>query len=185
MTDNLLNKNAKIYVPKSKKNDNDDNNKVINTNINKDDISPSKSNVNVEMKDNNNNDVGIKKNGKLLEGIDINSKPYIPNKKINGYDVEGLDDEKDEDNEDNEDDSEEVEIIENQLDQIIDNEIINQHDALFLDNEEDEISDEDKWYPKFANCECCKGYLHKCENEVCKSLSICYCKAQEDYDPEI
>ncbi len=178
MTDNLLNKNAKIYIPKSKKNDNDEN-KVINTNINKDDISPSKSNVNVEIKDNNNED--IKKIDKLLENIDINSKQYIPNKNINGYKVEGLEEE----DEENEDDSEEEEIIENQLDQIIDNEIINQHDALFLDNEEDEISDEDKWYPKFANCECCKGYLHKCENEVCKSLSVCYCKAQEDYDPEI
>lgn len=181
MTDNLLNKNAKIYVPKSKKNDNDDN-KLINTNINKDDISPSKSNVNVEMKDNNNEEDNLKID-KLIENININSKPHIPNEKINGYKVEGLDNEEEEENEDDSEDNED--IIEGQLDNIIDNEIINQHDALFLDNEEDEISDEDKWYPKFANCECCKGYLHKCENEVCKSLSICYCKAQEDYDPEI
>ena len=53
-----------------------------------------------------------------------------------------------------------------------------------LQNGLDEESDEDKWYPEYRNCLCCKGLAYKCSGEVCKSLGVCYCKAKEDYDDE-
>lgn len=178
MTDNIantLNSNAKCYVPKNKKVN--EGTLTLNTDITKDNIISSKL---IE------NSIGTNINDKKLEIKDITldqlnlqNKPYIPKKKIEGFEVEGLEEEVEEEEENDE------EEIENELDNIINKELKDQHDALDLDHEEDEISDEDKWYPNYANCECCKGFIHKCENEVCKSLSVCYCKAQEDYDPEL
>jgi len=46
----------------------------------------------------------------------------------------------------------------------------------------DEMSDEDNWFPKYQDCNCCKGFIYKCEGEVCNSLGACFCKSQDDYD---
>lgn len=50
---------------------------------------------------------------------------------------------------------------------------------------EDDESDDEKWYPKYKDCSCCKGYVYKCTGDVCNSLGSCFCKAQEDYDPDV
>jgi hypothetical protein len=46
---------------------------------------------------------------------------------------------------------------------------------------EDE-SDEEKWYPKYSNCICCKGFVYKCKGSACENLGMCYCKMKEDCD---
>ncbi len=48
----------------------------------------------------------------------------------------------------------------------------------------DEMSDEDNWFPKYQDCTCCKGFIYKCEGEVCNSLGACFCKSQDDYDDD-
>jgi len=41
---------------------------------------------------------------------------------------------------------------------------------------EDESSDEDKWFPRFRNCDCCKGFIYNCKGETCTNMRYCYCK---------
>lgn len=48
--------------------------------------------------------------------------------------------------------------------------------------EDDDESDEDKWFPKFRNCECCKGFVYKCEGSTCQNLGKCYCKIKSQMD---
>ncbi len=184
MTDNLantLNSNAKCYIPKNKKVN--EGTLTLNTNITKDNITTSKLIENLNETNINDKKIEIKDNN--LDKLNLDYKPYIPKTKIEGFNVEGLEEAEEEKEEEQEEEENDEEEIENELDKIINKELKDQHDVLDLDHEEDEISDEDKWYPNYANCECCKGFIHKCENEVCKSLSVCYCKAQEDYDPEL
>jgi hypothetical protein len=52
---------------------------------------------------------------------------------------------------------------------------IENDDALDELEEEDE-SDEDKWFPKYKDCECCKGFVYKCNGPSCQSLGECFCK---------
>ncbi len=54
-----------------------------------------------------------------------------------------------------------------------------------LDDYDDEESDGNEWVPQFKNCSCCKGYINKCSGVICSSLGVCYCKAQEEFDPEM
>lgn len=57
---------------------------------------------------------------------------------------------------------------------------------LEINNGIDDDSDhENEWIPKFKSCICCKGFVYNCKGEVCSSLECCFCKAQEDFDPEI
>jgi hypothetical protein len=55
-----------------------------------------------------------------------------------------------------------------------------------IENEqlEESESDDEKWYPKFKNCECCKGFLYKCKGTACENLGICYCKMQVDCEDD-
>ncbi len=48
----------------------------------------------------------------------------------------------------------------------------------------EEESDEERWYPKFSKCECCKGFVYKCKGVACENLGMCYCKMTEDCDEE-
>ena len=52
-----------------------------------------------------------------------------------------------------------------------------------LDNSDDSI-DEDKWLPKYKDCECCHGFVYKCKGEACSALGQCYCKMKDDVDDE-
>ena len=61
------------------------------------------------------------------------------------------------------------------------NELANQEK---LDSSSDESEDEDKWMPKYKDCECCSGFVYKCKGEACSSLGECYCKMKDDLEEE-
>jgi hypothetical protein len=48
----------------------------------------------------------------------------------------------------------------------------------------DDGEDENKFFDKYKNCSCCKGYVYKCNGEACKSLGQCYCKMSDDCENE-
>ena len=77
-----------------------------------------------------------------------------------------------EDNIDDDDDGDEL------ADKFFD-EIIDENNILF---DEDDESDDEKWFPKYRNCDCCKGFVYKCEGDTCKSLGKCYCKIKSQID---
>lgn len=157
MSDSLkFNPNAKAYVPKNKQQPNENQ----NSNIQDD--------QNVQQ-----NQGGSNKKEEALN-FNLNAqefKPKIESKMGELKVSEGLDVEE-----------EEPEIDENEiLDGLVDDEI-NNYDPMPDDDDE---SDEDKWFPKFKDCTCCQGYIYKCSGDVCSSLGVCFCKAQEDYDPDV
>ena len=79
----------------------------------------------------------------------------------------------DDDNNINEDCDEEFELI---MKDIIDNELMEEM------GEED--SDEERWYPKFSKCECCKGFVYKCKGAACENLGMCHCKMSAECDED-
>ena len=48
----------------------------------------------------------------------------------------------------------------------------------------DEEEDENKFFEKYKNCTCCKGYVYKCNGDTCKSLGQCYCKMSDECESE-
>ena len=168
----LFNKAAKEYKPKETVTSRLSNIAVINGNIG-----------NQQQSDFNN----IKFN---LGAKEFKPKPI----EINGYKIGGLDeDEEDVDikfnNKSIENDLKEVKIIQANTEKEKDDtandldieEIIEQG----LDDYDDEESDGNEWVPQYKNCACCKGYINKCSGVICSSLGVCYCKAQEEFDPEM
>ena len=166
----VFNKEAKEYVPKTKKkNEDPENSKLLKV-------------QSIEKKE-------IEK----VEPVKLNleAKEFVP-KNYMGYTIEADEEEVNEvdkrvkelkllDGRDVvEDDASSEEEIDKVYDDIIDQEV-QEPDHLGLDDE----SDEDKWFPKFKDCTCCNGYVFKCSGDVCSSLGACFCKAQEDYDPEV
>ncbi len=70
-------------------------------------------------------------------------------------------------------------------DEDIENDELNMIMRDIIDNEDiDEESDDEKWFPKFRDCECCKGFVYKCNGEACANLGECYCKMRADCDDE-
>ena len=124
-----------------------------------------------ENKENTENNIN---NNKEISSNNINfnldAKEFVPKQlqNIDGYLVNDLED-------DEEDEVDEDDVL---------NDLVNQEleDPMQLDDEE---SDEDKWFPKYKDCSCCNGYIYKCSGDVCTSLGVCFCKAQEDYDPDV
>ena len=52
-----------------------------------------------------------------------------------------------------------------------------------MDDEElSDKSDEDRWWPKYQNCDCCKGFIYKCQGKACEHLDYCYCKIKDDVE---
>jgi len=52
-----------------------------------------------------------------------------------------------------------------------------------MENDEiecEEESDDEKWFPKFKDCECCKGFVYKCKGNACQYLGACYCKVKNE-----
>ena len=101
------------------------------------------------------------KNRKL--DLNLEAKEYKPKTKIKNAE---LDDEEDED-------------VNNKMDMIandmVENDII---EAAKDENSDDE--DENKFFEKYKNCTCCKGYVYKCNGDTCKSLGQCYCKMSDE-----
>ena len=84
------------------------------------------------------------------------------------------------------DDEDEEEQVKDQIDMImkyeIENEVMNE---LTKEGQiDDDSEDEDKWLPKYKDCECCHGFVYKCPGESCKNLGQCYCKMKDDVEGE-
>lgn len=71
-------------------------------------------------------------------------------------------------------DGEEFDMI---MKDIIDNEVMEEI-------EDEEESDDEKWFPKYKDCECCKGFVYKCKGAACANMGLCYCKIKEECDEE-
>ena len=109
-----------------------------------------------------------------------NAKEYIPKEKrqvkekIKIEYVEG-------------DDEDDEEKVKDEIDMIMKDEIENEvMDELAnqgkLENDSEDSIDEDKWLPKYKDCECCHGFVYKCPGESCKNLGQCYCKMKDEVD---
>ena len=144
-----------------------DNTIVLNTKAKEYVPKKKKNEENIESNSENNNKKNIEFN--------LNAKEFVPktNGKTTTQNMDGFQIELEEDEDEDPDD-----------DAVFD-ELVNQelNDPMPID-EEDE-SDEDKWFPKYKECVCCQGYIYKCSGDVCGSLGVCFCKAQEDYDPDM
>ena len=95
--------------------------------------------------------------------FNLEAKEYKPKEKVE-Y-VEGEDDEDDE--------------VKEKMDMIVKDMV---EDEIMEEIGNDESEDEDKWVPKYKNCECCHGFVYKCKGETCSSLGQCYCKMKDDCD---
>jgi hypothetical protein len=93
--------------------------------------------------------------------FNLNAKEYTP---------------KEPENEEVEDENEEEE-----LDMIM-KDIVNNDVMEELGDDND--SDDEKWYPKYKDCECCKGFVFKCKGDACVNMGTCYCKVKEECDDE-
>ena len=87
------------------------------------------------------------------------------------------------------DDDDNDELIKEEFDMImgdvVENEVMNElAKERKLDNSSEDSEDEDKWIPKYKDCECCSGFVYKCKGEACSSLGECYCKMKDDVDDE-
>ena len=93
-------------------------------------------------------------------------KPKDPQPQKNVEDIEGEEEEEDE-------------AAKEQMDMMM-RDII--EDDVMNDLADDGSDDEEKWYPKYKDCECCHGFVNKCNGESCKALGQCYCKMKDDCD---
>ena len=106
-----------------------------------------------------------------------NAKEYIPKEqreikpKIKTVYIEG-------------DDEDDEERVKDQIDMMMRDEIENEvMDELTKEGQvEEDSEDEDKWYPKYKDCECCHGFVYKCPGESCKNLGQCYCKMKDEVE---
>ena len=109
--------------------------------------------------------------------LNENAKEYIPKEKrpvkekIKIEYVEG-------------DDEDDEEKVKDEIDMIMKDEIENEvmNELTNKGEIDDDSEDEDKWLPKYKDCECCHGFVYKCPGESCKNLGQCYCKMKDEVD---
>ena len=65
------------------------------------------------------------------------------------------------------------------MDMIANDMVVNDMIEAAKDDNSDE-EDENKFFEKYKNCTCCKGYVYKCNGDTCKSLGQCYCKMSDE-----
>ena len=110
---------------------------------------------------------------RIPEKLNLNkdAKEYVPKPKVKVEYVEGDDD-----------DEEVKDEIDMMVKDEIENEVMNE---LTKEGQiDDDSEDEDKWFPKYKDCECCHGFVYKCPGESCKNLGQCYCKMKDEVDNE-
>ena len=105
------------------------------------------------------------KNRKL--DLNLDAKEYKPKNKTKNVE---LDEEEDED-------------VNNKMDMIANDMVVNDMIEAAKDDNSDE-EDENKFFEKYKNCTCCKGYVYKCNGDTCKSLGQCYCKMSDECESE-
>ena len=104
--------------------------------------------------------------------FNLNAAEYQP-KEVIEY-IEDRDDVNDEQIQD------EMDMI---LGDVVQNEIMDEFAKQKNQEDSSEDSeDEDKWIPKYKDCECCSGFVYKCKEKACSSLGECYCKMRDDMD---
>ena len=106
------------------------------------------------------------KNRKLQ--LNLNAEEYKPKKKEKNIEL---------DEEDDEEVNKKIDMIANDM---VENDLI----EAAKDNDEEDDEDENKFYEKYKNCSCCKGYVYKCNGNTCKSLGQCYCKMSDECENE-
>lgn len=141
-----LNTNAKVWVPKSKR-----------------EVQEGKNETTLSSSTN-----GLSSTSEKLN-LNLSAKEYVPG----NYQNQEVEAEPEEEGEE-EDEAEEFDMI---MKDIINNEALEEM-------EEDDESDEDKWFPKYKDCECCKGFVYKCNGVACANMDACYCKVKDECDEE-
>lgn len=165
--DPVLNIQAKEFVPKKKTN-----NTTTNTGT-------SESQNTKDMSELENKVANIK--------LNLSAKEYEPNKpklteKVNYNNFDNYNNFPQQNNDENfyEDSKEpyndEDEPNDDELDMIMNDMIENEE----LDCEDE--SDDEKWFPKYKDCDCCKGFVYKCKGNACQYLGACYCKVKNECD---
>lgn len=136
--------------------------------------------------------------GKEIQ-LNVNAKGYVPKKKIPNEKLqfnikaseyvpksniepkqEDINQEEEEEQEVQEDmDDENEEEFDMIMKDAVENDVLNEL-------ADDDDSDEDNWYPKYKDCNCCQGFVYKCKGTSCESLGQCFCKMKDDceYDFE-
>ena len=77
------------------------------------------------------------------------------------------------------DDDDDEEQIKEQMDMIVKDMV---EEEVMQELGDDDSEDEDKWLPKYKDCECCHGFVYKCKGATCQALGQCYCKMKDDCD---
>ena len=126
----------------------------------------------------------MSENKKPTESLNKEAKEYIPtkNRKLN-FNLEAKEYQPKEKEKNIENDEEDDEEVNKKLDMIVNDMVVNDLIEEAKDSDSDE-EDENKFYPKYKNCQCCKGYVYKCNGDTCKSLGQCYCKMSDDCELE-
>ncbi len=115
------------------------------------------------------------------EVLNKNAKEYIPTKRR-------IKREKEESN------IQKIQYIEADDDEEEENDIKEKIDKIEKDMIEEEAieelgddlsDDEDKWFPMYRDCECCKGFVYNCKGEACVDLGQCYCKMKDECDKKL
>ena len=118
----------------------------------------------------------------VSEVLNKNAKEYIPSKIRNKERkmfvpnfiqfIEDVDDEAEEDEKD----------VQEKMD-MIEKDII--EEEVFEEFANDFSEDEDMWLPRYKDCECCKGFVFKCNGKTCADLGQCYCKMKDECDKKL
>ena len=82
------------------------------------------------------------------------------------------------------DDEDEEEQVKDQIDMMMRDEIENEvmNELTKEEQIDDDSEDEDKWFPKYKDCDCCHGFVYKCPGESCKNLGQCFCKMKDEVE---
>ena len=104
--------------------------------------------------------------------LNLEAKEYQPkysNPNANNFVIRQMDNDDDNIFDDEEENNKEVEVI---VRDIIENE----------EFEDEDESDDEKWFPKYKDCDCCQGFIYKCSGKACENLQYCYCKVKTECD---
>ena len=114
--------------------------------------------------------------------LNKNAKEYVPtkirNKERKMFDpnfIQFIEDVNDEAEEDEKDVQEKMDMIEKDIIE----------EEAFEEFANDLSEDEDMWLPRYKDCECCKGFVFKCNGKTCADLGQCYCKMKDECDKKL
>lgn len=123
------------------------------------------------------------------EKLNKNAKEYVPTKKripekidFNLTAIEYRPKQAVEYIEAGDDEEEEDEDVKEKMDMIVKDMV---ETEIMEEMGDEESEDEDKWFPKYKDCECCHGFVFKCKGLTCSDLGQCFCKMKDDCDRQV